>query len=247
MAETLFLPEPSGKSVAPSRTLDLAGLARLAMDMADAGVEQASAGAAAGGSPVSCRKGCNACCFHLVPLSPAEAFSIRDTVGGLAVRERRAVLARFRRIKARLKRAAPEGTSLLSDPEAYFKARIPCPFLVRGACAIHPSRPLACREHLVVSPASLCAGLSNHGIRILSLRAWFGENLARLCAALLGRASVRIPLPYALDWAEEHAEDAGKRWTAAALSLALDSPAGYRPADTSALSASPSRRAGVSS
>lgn len=247
MAGTVLLPEPSGESPALSRSLDLAGLARLAMDRADAGVEQASAESAAGGRPVSCRKGCTACCFHLVPLSPAEAFSIRDTVGGLPARERSAVRSRFRRRQARLERAGSPGTSLLSDPESYFKARIPCPFLARGVCAIHPSRPLACREHLVVSPASQCAGLPNHGIRILSLRARIGENLARLCAALLGRAPVRIPLLYALDWAEEHAEDAGKRWKVDALSEALDSPAGYRPADTSALSASPFGPARVSS
>ena len=39
---------------------------------------------------------------------------------------------------------------------AYFKFGIACPFLEDESCSIHPDRPMACREHLVSSPAENC-------------------------------------------------------------------------------------------
>jgi Fe-S-cluster containining protein len=59
----------------------------------------------------------------------------------------------------------------------YFGLRIPCPFLEEESCSIHASRPSACREYLVTSPAMHCASLNGKGIAMLRHSAKFSSIL----------------------------------------------------------------------
>jgi Fe-S-cluster containining protein len=115
----------------------------------------------------SCRKGCDACCRQMVPISPTEvhelAAAFSTVAPGLAQRisgrferaveqlEQRGLLERLRR------RHELSPADLAQLDRDYFAAQIPCPFLERHACAIHAIRPLACREFLVTSDPRHCS------------------------------------------------------------------------------------------
>ena len=45
--------------------------------------------------------------------------------------------------------ALPDGEARHRLGHAWFRQQIACPFLERESCAIHPHRPLGCREYLV--------------------------------------------------------------------------------------------------
>lgn len=149
------------------------------------GLGEAIVGAASrqlpSGKPVSCGPGCGACCRQLVPVSHAEAAFLREEViPGLPPEQRARVTARVTAAAARLRqdgllddlRRLPAET----DPERrqalglrYFRAGLACPFLDDESCGIHPQRPLACREYLVVSPARCCAQPDSGGIEPVAI------------------------------------------------------------------------------
>lgn len=127
------------------------------------------------GKPISCRAGCGACCRQMVPVSLFEAEALTDWIRTLP-QERQAELAeRFHRALLALRDAGviealvnsewvleEERTAQLAID--YFHASVPCPFLEDESCSIHPIRPLACREYLVVSPPALCQDPSIHDV-----------------------------------------------------------------------------------
>ncbi len=80
-----------------------------------------------GGEQLACARGCSTCCAtHVtIPVYPLE-------VVGLYWYVMEKMLGPERQI---LKRQLTE-----------FKKGMACPFLIQGACAIHPMRPLACRH-----------------------------------------------------------------------------------------------------
>ncbi len=133
------------------------------------------------GFNVSCKKGCDACCRQMVPISPAEAYHLAAVVESLAPEHQRRVMKRFDRAErllaqsgllARLgqRHTMTEGEQHQLDID-YFQAQIPCPFLERHACSIHSRRPLACREFLVTSPAIHCRHPTAERVRQLRLPA----------------------------------------------------------------------------
>ena len=90
----------------------------------DHGVDRA---VALSGRVPACRAGCHACCSQPIPVSTIETqglrwFALSHLSGDLA-----------RKV----------GEALTMQRQA------PCPFLVDGACAVYPMRPLACREYIV--------------------------------------------------------------------------------------------------
>lgn len=207
----------------PSGTLRLAALARLAMEWSDRLAHADQERSRLSGEPVTCREGCAACCRELIPVSPAEAFSLRETLDDLDPERHSYRLARFREAGEALQRAAAESPGLFHDPAAYFRHYVACPFLDREACSIHVSRPLACREHLVLSDASHCRSFPDFAIRVLGLSQRVGEALARVCGKLLDRAPERIPLAFAPAWADENAADGEREWPAEKVAGALAS------------------------
>lgn len=169
---------------------------------------------AAQGAPVTCRMGCDACCHHLVPVTPAEAFALAHLVEGLPDDEREAVQARFDTALQRAEEAGlAEALSATLDGrgfehnQAWFEARIPCPFLVDHACSIYEHRPIPCREHLVTSPPAACDDPTPQSVHPLPLFARVSRSLARLCHDTWPESPPRIPLPLVLRWAADHHDE----------------------------------------
>lgn len=148
---------------------------------------RATARAEATGQAISCRAGCGACCRQMVPIAAAEARALARLVEAMPQPRRDLVRRRFDVALETL-----NGLGVLDrldqDPGnrgavgiAYFRAGVACPFLEDEACSIHPDRPLACREYLVISPPDLCASPSP-AIETLTLEA--APSLALLNADL---------------------------------------------------------------
>ena len=114
------------------------------------------------GKSISCKAGCGACCRQLVPITPTEAYNLRDLIESLPEPRRSDIRARFAEARRKLDEAGllekllhPEtvGDELRAVGMEYFRLGIACPFLEAESCSIYPDRPIACREYLVTSPA----------------------------------------------------------------------------------------------
>lgn len=183
------------------------------------------------GRAISCRMGCAACCRMLVPLSPPEAFALKDYVEGLPKDRRDHIAQRLTETKNRLKEhdlldqlsAVAERTTTHSDEDfepmnrAYYALRMPCPFLEHEMCSIYEARPAACRELLVTSPAEWCQDLVRNPVQPIPVPIRMGSVLGLLWGELTQSAPRLIPLPVALDWAERHQVENQQRWQGTAL------------------------------
>jgi len=181
----------------------------------DALVDAAQQRAGREGRAVSCTRGCAACCRQPVALVDVEAWALAALVERLPEPRRGAVRARFadslRRLdeaglKARLAEAGDagaQGAAVRALSLEAFALGIACPFLEDEACSIYADRPLACRQHVVTTPASLCADPGKGEIKALPATS--------LSAALqtLHDDSRRprhrwVTLALALEWAATH-------------------------------------------
>ena len=183
------------------------------------------------GQTISCRMGCAACCRMLVPLSPPEAFALREYVEQWPVDRRTRLRSRLSDIKDRLthadlwhqlhdvaEAAAPFSDDAL-DPinRSYYALRIPCPYLEDELCSIYEARPAACRELLVTSPAELCQDLVQNPVTPLPVSMLIGSILGLAWGALTNTPPRLIPLPMALEWAEQHHEESRQTWPGSSL------------------------------
>ena len=165
MADEIIVPlavdTPQGRLEVELRTtaegISPTALLPAAFSLGDALVTRAREHAASQGTPVSCRRGCAACCYHPVPVSLAEAHGLAALVD--AHPEREAIEARFDAALAALERAGmlEQVRAGEIDPRRYFALEVACPFLVDDLCSIYDDRPAVCREHLVTSSPSYCA------------------------------------------------------------------------------------------
>jgi Fe-S-cluster containining protein len=131
------------------------------------GLVNAVVSAAEAGQPISCRKGCGACCRQLVPISRTEGERLLDLVEAMPKERRSKIKRRFSAAEAILEPAGFGRRSGMTDRElstSYFALGVPCPFLEEESCSIHVNRPLVCREYLVTSPAELCANPFHAGV-----------------------------------------------------------------------------------
>ena len=163
------------------------------------------------GSPISCRAGCASCCRQMVPVSLFEAEALTEWLRSLPEERQADIAGRFHRALSALRDAGvidkilneewvlEEGltTQLAVD---YFHAQVACPFLENENCTIHPFRPLACREYLVVSPPALCQDPSIHDVSGVRLPL----KLSRVLYAFGQRMELDvrgwIPLVFLLAW-----------------------------------------------
>jgi Fe-S-cluster containining protein len=183
------------------------------------------------GQTVSCRIGCAACCRMLVPLSAPEAFALRDYVGQLPEGRRTPLLNRISDTKDRLSREGLWGqlhdiakaSKPVPDEEldpinrSYYELRIPCPYLENELCSIYEARPSACRELLVTSPAELCQDQIQNPVTPLPVSMRMSSILGLAWGALTNSPPRLIPLPMALEWAEQHEEESRRTWPGSAL------------------------------
>ncbi|HXX74804.1 MAG TPA: YkgJ family cysteine cluster protein [Nitrospiraceae bacterium] len=187
--------------------------------------------AAEAGKAISCRMGCAACCRMLVPLSPPEAFALKEYVDNLPVDRRNLITRRLTETKQQLQEhglldqlsAVAEGTEARSDEDfeplnrAYYSLRMPCPFLELEMCSIYEARPAACRELLVTSPAEWCQDLVRNPVQPLPVPIRMGSVLGLLWAELTDSVPRLIPLPVAMDWADRHQAENQPRWQGTTL------------------------------
>jgi hypothetical protein len=96
----------------------------------DTGIAEAIKTAKKRGRKVACSKGCFNCCetHHTIPVYPLELIGISWY--------------------AMEKFTGPERDSLRKQLADY-RENSPCPFLLEGACSIHPIRPISCRQFIV--------------------------------------------------------------------------------------------------
>jgi Fe-S-cluster containining protein len=206
----LEMPVPAG----PTRLAELLPLFRYLTDsFVDFSVENARAE----GLEVSCKKGCGACCRQLVPISGIEARRLRDLVEEMPEPRRSAIRVRFENARRRLEQA--NLLEKLRKPESfrdeevipfgvdYFNQRIACPFLEDESCSIHPERPLACREYLVVTPAEHCAEPTVESVRGVELVLRVARTIRGLEAERSVRATPWVALILALEWADAHPDE----------------------------------------
>jgi Fe-S-cluster containining protein len=199
----------------PTGPLPLRRALPLVQALADHLVDGAVQASDEAGKPLSCKKGCGACCRQLVPIAEVEARHIRDVVEALPEPRRAVVRARFADARRRLEAAGlldkleqraqlPEGVGrgIALD---YFAQGIPCPFLEEESCSIYADRPVACREYLVTSPAENCAHPTPETIEMLRIPLKVWTALARFDPVPAGQAYLRwVPLILAPQWAEEN-------------------------------------------
>ena len=221
----LTLDTPDGELRArvgvPSGPIRLAELAYNALGLDQRLVALAERREARQGRAISCRKGCGACCRHLVPLSPPEAWMMADVVASMPEPRRRAVYGRFEAavrelekhgFRERLMQGVETDEAVRELARAYFALWLDCPFLEEESCSIHAVRPSICREYMVTTPAELCADPFGQPVRRISVSVRLSKALARLAAELLGGEPQLIPLPLGLAWAAEHAEEGRREW-----------------------------------
>jgi Fe-S-cluster containining protein len=231
-----------GNLALPDEPMRLAEIAWNAMTLDDGLIGLAVASEERLGRKVSCRKGCSACCRHAVPLSPPEAWLLRDLVVSFAPEQKGKILERFANIKDRLdqegfgRRSLPHSASM-DEVQAlgldYFRLGLACPFLDEDTCLIYPQRPYSCRTHLVTSPAEYCSEPDLYAVKPVQMAISLTEILSKLAARLMGGDPFVIPMVLALDWAEEHKEEGRQRYDPAPLITLLvemmnGSPSGAR-------------------
>jgi hypothetical protein len=167
----------------------------------------------------------------LVPLSPPEAFALLGYVEQLPAERRAAILERMAGTQALLQSCGlldrlwtvANATAPIADEEldplnrAYYALRHPCPFLEDEMCTIYEARPAACRELLVTSPAELCNDLIHNLVTPLPVSIRIGTVLGLLWGSLTNVSPRLIPLPLALDWAEQHSGESRRTWPGAVL------------------------------
>ncbi|MGJ5180966.1 YkgJ family cysteine cluster protein [Bradyrhizobium oligotrophicum] len=91
---------------------------------------------------LACTKGCPACCALRVTATAPEIFLLARYIRQIDAQMPATALGPLSR-RVELANRATRG---LGETER-MALRQPCPFAVRGACIIHPARPLACRGH----------------------------------------------------------------------------------------------------
>jgi Fe-S-cluster containining protein len=116
-----------------------------------------------------------------------------------------------------------EASSPVPDEEldpinrAYYALRIPCPYLEDELCSIYEARPAACRELLVTSPAELCQDLVHNPVVPLPVSMRVTSIMGLVWGELTSAPPRLIPLPMAMEWAEQHEDEARRTWPGPSL------------------------------
>jgi len=201
----------------PNVPTRLADVVPLAQKLADKIIECTSRSAA---KPITCRKGCAACCRYLVPLSVPEALDILERIDQTPRSQACQLQRRFLRAAERLiSSVAAEKQSLsTSEPKSlsrwYHGLAIDCPFLDGETCTIYSNRPIACREHLTTDPAELCRQPQPEKGTTLTMPFSISQVLARLAARLEQSPPEAVMLPLVLPWAEANRHRGRRTWPA---------------------------------
>jgi len=140
--------------------------------VAEAVHTRSSTSLAATEKPITCGPGCGVCCNQLVPISEWEAVHLATVVRSMDNATRSRVIARFTNGISKLEQSGlldsinsifanevHDWRKVLKLKIAYWNLKIPCPFLDKNSCSIHPHRPLGCRQYMVTSAPRHCANI----------------------------------------------------------------------------------------
>ncbi len=178
------------------------------------------------GKEISCKAGCGACCRQLVPISEAEAHDLRSVIENLPEPRQKEIRRRFGDATERLdgisfferleKSAEGNEVDYLNILCEYFTYQIACPFLENESCSIHESRPIACREYLVTSPAEHCSSATGEKIENVKYFLKIKDAVISMSQNNLKAELPFVPLIRLLEWTEKHNDDSpareGKDW-----------------------------------
>ncbi len=178
------------------------------------------------GKPVSCKQGCDACCYQSVPVSASEARAISVLVENMPEPRRAQVLQRFSDAIDTLRPSGifnkMDAAGGLSQEEfnkiavEYYNQGVPCPFLENKSCSIYENRPLICREYAVTSPAENCAQPTLDNIEKINLPVRLAPLYREYDPAKKAPPGKRLPLVLALEWTAQHPDDieyrSGTEW-----------------------------------
>ena len=201
--------------VGPTEVSELLPLARA---LSDAIVGETVKAVEQSGERISCKKGCGACCRHLVAISEVEARRLRQVVKEMPEARRSEIRARFVKAIEQLEEAGLlqqlrqteqlAGPAYISTSAAYFDQHLACPFLEDESCSIYTERPITCREYMVTSPAERCTQPIANEISIVNMPLRVFNSVARWQVPPSTHSLERwVPLILALEWAEAHPSD----------------------------------------
>lgn len=140
---------------------------------------------------ISCRKGCDNCCYHPVLLSVLEGISLFRWL------QDHGMWTRALRSKLEEDRARTWGLSI----EVWALSAQPCPFLETGKCSIYDGRPMTCRITLSKGDPHAChPHRMSQGAGLLPKRTTLEEASIREAALLKrhGLKFIRVPLASAI-------------------------------------------------
>ena len=182
------------------------------------------------GDTITCHAKCSHCCRYLIPLTIPEAMQLTEVVTTMAEWERRFVdestlltarclleLTPKQSLEKITNAEIETGFKLKDISDWYGRMNLPCPFLLNNLCTIYEQRPIACREHLAISPASHCKVNSTNQPQLLQMPLSVLEALAQLTNELEGTTPEAIILPFALVWCRENPEYLKHSWPASQL------------------------------
>jgi Fe-S-cluster containining protein len=174
------------------------------------------------GKSISCKKGCGACCYQLVPVSRAEGYKLANLVNDMPAERQQVIRERFAQNIRTLKDAgvlpsigqkvdANNAKQLREVGISYFELNLPCPFLEEQACSIHADRPLSCREYLVTSNPVHCSKAIPGTVEGLILPKRVSAIIYKMSRELNEGGTGFLPLTMILDSAEELASTQAKK------------------------------------
>lgn len=182
------------------------------------------------GRPISCCRGCSACCrAQPVPITPAEAYAVWLLVENLPEPRRSDTRAAFTNRSQRLFETGLAQAYLDRNPDLsqdgardiarrYFALGLVCPFLTGdGACGIYDERPFVCRQYLVTSPAELCSNPFDNSVEVLPMPIAAATAFQKVSTERLSTEQFTIPLTLALEYVERHRADLERTFEARPL------------------------------
>jgi Fe-S-cluster containining protein len=210
----------------PAKSLKLRRMLPVFQKMSDTFNNIGIAALEENGKAISCKAGCGACCRQLVPVSEAEAFDLRGLVEDMPEPRRSEIMRRFADGIEKLNKISfferLEKASETDDAEysaairEYFAQQIACPFLENESCSIHPSRPVACREYLVTSPAENCSSATGENIDNVEYTFKVKDTLISLARNRLQPELPYVPMIRTMEWTKEKEDESperiGKEW-----------------------------------
>lgn len=125
---------------------------RVVYDELDADLTRHRDHVARAGHPVSCKRGCNACCHLVTWATPTEAKGIVEHLERDPLRRQYlhdVVMPRAREQAAMLRDETMTHRRWHDEQRA-------CPLLLDGSCSVYRLRPIVCRTLLVISDPKAC-------------------------------------------------------------------------------------------